>query len=76
MKEVAFKFVVSSTLAFLSYVYRVLYTQCVVRLQEIIQVHAGTAALAVECFNELFGLICSHHKDKIEQFLGEVGTSV
>jgi Fanconi anemia group I protein len=52
----------------------VLYTHCVVKLQEVMECHAGTAVLAVECFNELFGLVCSHHKDKLVQFLGEVGT--
>jgi hypothetical protein len=54
----------------------VLYTYCVVKLQEFIECYAGTAALALECFNELFELVCSHHKDKLGHFLGEVGMSV
>jgi hypothetical protein len=56
--------------------FSVLYTHCVVKLQEFIECDAGTAALALECFNELFGLVCSHYKDKLGQFLGEVGMSV
>jgi len=54
----------------------VLYTHCVVKLREVMECHTGTAVLALECFNELFGLVCSHHKDKLGQFLGEVGMSL
>ncbi|KDR08917.1 Fanconi anemia group I protein [Zootermopsis nevadensis] len=53
---------------------RLLYTNCVIRLREFSQLHVGTAALALECFNELFSLMCSHYEDKLEQFLEEVGT--
>jgi len=38
--------------------------------------YPGTAVLALECFNELFGLVCSQYKDKLGQFLGEVGMSL
>jgi hypothetical protein len=48
----------------------------VAKLQECVQFNVGTAAVALECFNELFNLVCSHHKDKLQQFLGEVGMSV
>jgi hypothetical protein len=56
--------------------FSVLYTYCVVKLEEFMECDPGTAAVALECFNELFGLVCSHHKDKLGQFLGDVGMSV
>jgi hypothetical protein len=48
----------------------------VAKLQEFVEFDVGTAALALDCFNGLFGLICSHYEEKLGQFLGEVGMSV
>jgi hypothetical protein len=52
------------------------YSECVAKLQEFVEFDAGTAALALDCFNELFGLICSHYEEKLGLFLEEVGMSV
>lgn len=52
----------------------VVYSQCVAKLQEFVEFDAGTAALTLDCFNVLFGLICSHYEKKLGKFLGEVGT--
>jgi hypothetical protein len=70
-----FKLVVSSTLTFVSCIYSVLYTHCVAKLQEFMEFDIGSAGTSLECFHELFGLVCSHHKDKLGHFLGEVGMS-
>jgi hypothetical protein len=47
----------------------------VAKLQEFVEFDVGMAALALECFNELFSLICSHHKEELGLFLGEIGMS-
>jgi hypothetical protein len=48
----------------------------VAKLPEFVEFDADTAALALDCFNGLFRLTCSHYDEKLGQFLGEVGMSV
>ncbi|PSN53494.1 hypothetical protein C0J52_16738 [Blattella germanica] len=50
----------------------VLYTNCVSKLHEFREFDASTAVFALESFNELFALMCTDHKDKLGQFLGDV----
>ncbi|XP_069697907.1 Fanconi anemia group I protein [Periplaneta americana] len=66
---------IKSASSFQSYINigSVLYSECVCKLQEFTEFDIGTAFLALECFNELIALVCSNHKDRLGQFLGDVG---
>ncbi|KAJ4441625.1 hypothetical protein ANN_11481 [Periplaneta americana] len=66
---------IKSASSFQSYINigSVLYSECVCKLQEFTEFDIGTAFLTLECFNELIALVCSNHKDRLGQFLGDVG---
>lgn len=52
---------------------KIIYPKCINRLEEFLEFDVTTATLAVECFDTILNIVCTHYNGELKSFLCVVG---